>query len=150
MTHTVYGLDYETIADVREYREASSLIDRLSDAGFPIENTRIIGVGLHSVEQVTGRMTVGKAALLSSAGGAGMGLMVGLLMMIFLQVPALGVLATSVAMGGVFGALLGAFDHAMTRGRRDFTSISTTKASKYEIQVLTGLAEQAQAILRIG
>lgn len=149
MTHTVYGLDYETIADLRSYSDAQSYIDKLSDSGFPVENTRIVGIGLHSVEQVTGRMTIGRAAAISAFHGACMGLATGLLMMIFLPVPIFSVLLTAILIGAVFAAILGGVDHALKRGKADYTSVFSTKASRYEIQVVSGLAMRAKDILRL-
>src|SRR3954452_13252833 len=72
-----------TLARVATYEEAERLVDRLSDAGFPVERVRIVGVDLYSVEQVTGRMTIGRAALAGAATGAGFGLLVGFLFGVF-------------------------------------------------------------------
>ena len=65
------------------YEEAQRLVDGLSDAGFPVERVRIIGHDMYSVEQVTGRLTKGRAALLGAGGGAWWGLLIGLLLAIF-------------------------------------------------------------------
>ena len=78
MSTTPFSADFQTPPSVtssvlREfdtYAEAQALVDRLSDAGFPVQNVRIVGEGVRIVEQVTGRMTKGKAALLGAAGGA--------------------------------------------------------------------------------
>ncbi len=48
----------------RTRMEAERAVDRLSDQGFPVERSAIVGLGLRSVEQVTGRMTAGSAALI--------------------------------------------------------------------------------------
>jgi len=72
-----------TLARVATYDQAERLVDRLSDAGFPVERVRIVGVDLYSVEQVTGRMTIGRAALAGAATGAGFGLLVGLVFGVF-------------------------------------------------------------------
>ena len=67
-TETLVLREYDT------YAEAQWLVDRLSDDGFPVEHVRIVGDGLHSVEQVTGRMTKGRATLYGAGGGAWFGL----------------------------------------------------------------------------
>ena len=71
------------IATYPNYLEAQKLVDRLSDKGFPVQHVRIIGRGLHSVEQVITRMTTAKAALMGAASGAWFGLLVGLLLSLF-------------------------------------------------------------------
>jgi hypothetical protein len=44
--------------------------DHLSDRGFPVEQTAIVGRDPKLVEQVTGRLDNGRAALRGTAGGA--------------------------------------------------------------------------------
>ncbi|KAA1252089.1 hypothetical protein F0Q45_00940 [Mycobacterium simiae] len=62
---------------------AQQLVDRMSDAGFPVEHVRIVGDGLRTIEHVTGRMTKGKAALTGAASGAWIGALLGLLFLLF-------------------------------------------------------------------
>lgn len=50
--------DYRMLAEVEDYKQAQFLVDGLSDAGFPVEHTRIIGTELETVEDVRGRRTV--------------------------------------------------------------------------------------------
>jgi hypothetical protein len=45
-------------------------VDRLSDVGFPVERVAIIGQDLKMVEQVTGRLNYGGAALKASWGNS--------------------------------------------------------------------------------
>jgi hypothetical protein len=52
-----------TLREFGSYEEAQQLVDRLSDVGFRIEQVRIVGTGLRSIEQVTGRLTKGRAAV---------------------------------------------------------------------------------------
>ncbi|MCX0277666.1 hypothetical protein NLM24_45275, partial [Nocardia zapadnayensis] len=54
---------YQVLRTVPSYDQAQRLVDQLSDAGFPVEHVRLVGTDLRLVEQVTGRMTYGKAAL---------------------------------------------------------------------------------------
>ena len=57
------------IASYTRYEEAQRAVDYLSDEKFPVERVAIIGEGLQLVEQVTGRLTWGKAALNGVLGG---------------------------------------------------------------------------------
>lgn len=96
------------------YAGAERLVDRLSDAGFPVQHTRIVGNGLRTVEYVTGRLTNGRAALAGLAGGAWIGLLIGLLLGLFTPDHAwLGVLLA----GPLIGALWGG-DVRLRRARR--------------------------------
>ena len=49
----------QLLASLPTYAEAKKLVDTLSDHRCPVEHTRIVGTGLHSVEYVTGRLTPG-------------------------------------------------------------------------------------------
>jgi hypothetical protein len=53
----------ETVSSYKTYEEAERAVDYLSDNGFPVENAQIVGSNLRLLEQVTGRVTTGRATL---------------------------------------------------------------------------------------
>ena len=137
-----------TLASVATYGEAEQLVDRLSDAGFPVERVRIVGVDLYSVEQVTGRMTIGRAALAGAATGAGFGLLVGLVFGVFsLSAGWPLMLLGGSLIGLLWGAALGALTHWATGGRRDFSSTRNVRAHRYAVEVEPAHADDARHIL---
>ena len=139
-----------TVKAVDSYEEAERAVDFLSDQGFPVEHVTIVGTGLRYVEQVKKRMTTWGATLIGAGYGALFGLFWGLLFGIFFTVDSgsfVGVLVYSAVIGVVFGALYGAIDHAARGGRRDFASVSDTRADRYEVQVDDSHAEAAQHML---
>ncbi|WP_206680307.1 general stress protein [Flaviflexus huanghaiensis] len=140
-------INYRVLTSVRSYSEAQHIVDTLSDANFPVENVRIVGLGLESVEQVTGRKTTWTAAWQGALYGAWMGLFFGLLFLFFAPVIAWRVLLTAIVLGMLFGAIAEAFSHGLQGGRRDFTSFATTRASRYEIHVVAGLIDDASRII---
>jgi len=148
--HQSSTINYRVLTSVRSYDEAQHYVDTLSDSGFPVENIRIVGTGLETVEQVTGRRTTWTAAWQSGLYGAWMGVFVGLLLSLFIPVVAWRVIMTGLVLGLVFGATSGSFGHALQGGRRDFSSIASTRASTYEIHVVSGLIDEASRILRLG
>jgi hypothetical protein len=131
------------------YQHAQAAVDYLSDQKFPVENVTIIGSDLRQVEQVTGRLTTGRAIAVGAAGGAWWGLFVGLLLGIFATNGAawIGSVLTGLAIGLVFGAVFGWIGYAATRGRRDFTSISKIVAGRYDVMCNPARAEEARALL---
>ncbi|GAA4285849.1 general stress protein [Georgenia daeguensis] len=142
--------DYRPLVELDSYTEAQSLVDHLSDHGFPVGQVRIIGTGLHSVEQVTKRVTNGSAALRGAGSGAWFGLLMGLLLGIFLPGAAwLTVLLTAVVLGAVWGAVLGFIAHWSTRGTRDFASVKGLQASRYEVQVAAAELAHARKIAQL-
>jgi hypothetical protein len=139
-----------TVASFTDYAEAERAVDKLSDRGFPVEHAAIIGTGLRYVEQVTGRVTTGRATLIGLGYGAMLGLLWGLLFGAFFTVDSgsfAGVLLYSLALGLVFGGVFGAVGHAAMGGRRDFSSASVTRADRYELQVDEQFAERAELLL---
>lgn len=133
--------------EVTDYADGQYAVDKLSDAGFPIEGVQIVGHDMKSVEVVTGRMTTGKAAGIGALSGLWFGLFVGLLFGIFAVVGWLTIVLTALILGAVFGAIAGAVGHAMTRGKRDFSSARALEASRYEVLIPTPRVNEARQIL---
>jgi hypothetical protein len=137
-----------TVATYGTYREAERAVDFLSDKGFPVQRAAIVGTGLRTVEQIAGRLTTGRAALLGAGQGAMVGLVFGLLFGLFFEGPAFfGVVLYGVVLGAIFGAIFGAITQAMQGGRRDFASVRGMEAERYEVQVDHEVAAQAKQLL---
>ena len=140
------------IASYDHYGDAQRAVDYLSDRKFPVERVAIVGHGVRYVEQVRGRMTVGRAALLGAVQGAALGVLLGALISIFFVLdpsPAWGlVMLYGLVAGALFGAALGAIVHAATGGRRDFISAAGMEADRYDVVVDEELADRAAEILR--
>jgi hypothetical protein len=137
------------VATEPDYREAERAVDWLSDNGFPVEHVSIIGTGLRSVEQVSGRVTTGRAAMIGAGQGATIGLLFGLLFGLFFTNAAdfFGVVLYGLVAGTVWGSLWGAIAHSARRGRRDFASVAETRADRYELQVDDNWAAEAARLL---
>ena len=135
------------VAAYPDYPSAQRAVDYLSDNKFPVERTAIVGTDLRLVENVLGRLTTGRAALAGAASGAWFGLFIGLLFGIFSNANWLAVLLVCILIGAVWGAVFGAIAHAMTGGRRDFTSRSSLQASQYAVTVDAEVAEEARQLL---
>jgi hypothetical protein len=139
-----------TIATVESYEAAERAVDWLSDESFPVEHVTIVGSGLRYIEQVSNRVTNGRATLTGAGQGALLGLFWGLLFGLFFTVDSggfFGVLAYGLVLGVVFGALWGLFAHMATGGRRDFASVRQTRAERYEVQVDESFADAAERLL---
>jgi hypothetical protein len=139
-----------TLREFDTYDEAQYLVDRLSDAGFPVERVRIVGTGIRSVEQITGRMTKGRAAAAGAAGGAWFGLLIGLLLGVFTIGPAwLPLLLGSLAIGAFWGGVFGFVAQWATRGRRDFSSVGGLEAARYSVEVEDAYVDEAARLAGI-
>lgn len=142
------SLAWNKVASYDDYEQAQATVDALSDAGFPVESVDIVGSDLRLVERVTGRLTKGRAAMAGAASGAWFGLLVGLLVGLFTTGPRwLGLVLGGVLIGAVWGGVFGFAGHAATGGRRDFASTRTLTATRYDVVVRDGKADQARQML---
>jgi hypothetical protein len=139
------------VATYDTYLEAQHAVDYLSDSGFPVENVAIVGNDLRLVEQVTGRLTRGRAIAAGIASGAWFGLFVGLLIGLFAIDGTLSrwlaVVLTGVVIGAFWGLVLGYLGYAGTGGKRDFLSRSGVVAQRYDVVVHGQGIEDARAML---
>jgi hypothetical protein len=136
------------IASYTDYQDAERAVDWLSDQGFAVERGAIVGKGLRSVEQVTGRVTVWRAALIGAGEGMLIGALFALLFGIVFTGPELGgLLLYSLVVGGLFGSGLGALVQALLGGRRDFGSTLGIEAERYEVQIDEVVAAEAKHVL---
>jgi hypothetical protein len=130
-----------------DYALAQAAVDHLSDSGFPVEKTAIIGTDLRLVENVIGRLTTGRAALAGAASGAWFGLLIGLLLGIFANTGWFWVILVCLLIGAAWGAIFGAIAHAATGGRRDFASRSSLQAGQYAVTADPSVAASARELL---
>lgn len=139
-----------TLSTFSDYTGAQAAVDRLSDAGFPVEHTAIVGHGVRIVEQVTGRMTRARAAGLGAASGAWFGLMIGVLIGLLSVGGFLGFVLLGLVLGAVWGAVFGFAGHAFTGGRRDFSSVQGFEAERWDVTVDAEHFSRAQSLLSSG
>lgn len=126
------------------YAGAETVVDKLSDNGFPVERARIVGTGLRTVEYVTGRLTSKNAAMAGAASGAWFGFLFGLLLGLFAHGSAwFAVLLGSTLISALWMALFGYLAHRATQGRRDFASTKGLEADQYAVYVDAELADDA-------
>jgi hypothetical protein len=139
----------QVVGSYDTYAEAQRAVDYLSDQGFPVQHVSIVGSDLRMVENVLGRLTRGRAALAGAATGAWFGLFVGVLVSLFADsdTNAFGLVLSALVYGAIFGAIFGFVGHALSGGKRDFTSRSKIVASAYEIRCTWAEADRAREVL---
>ena len=140
----------QVIATYDTYVEAQRAVDFLADEQFAVENVSIVGSDLKMVERVTGRLTRGRAAIAGAASGAWFGLFVGVLLSLFATksgTSGFALIILALIYGAAFGAIFGFVGHALSGGKRDFTSRSKIVSSRYEIVVVWAQADKAREVL---
>ncbi len=140
-----------TVATYTIYREAQRAVDHLSDSGFPVERVAIVAEGLRLVEQVTGRLNWGRAALGGAVSGALIGAFFGALLGLLGLAPlgsALVLVVYGLIVGAFAGSVLALISYAFTGGRRDFTSTGGLQADRYMVMVDPEFAPRAAELVR--
>lgn len=135
------------LATYPTYEEAQRLVDSLSDRKFDVSKLQVVGRGLHTVEQVTGRLDTGRAALYGAGSGAWFGFMFGLLLGLFSTAGLFLPLLAGLLLGTGGGALFGVVGYLLTNGQRDFTSVKTVAADEYTVLVEAGAADEAARLM---
>ena len=139
------------VASYDSYAEAQRAVNYLSDERFPVERVAIVAEDLRLVEQVTGRMGYGRAALQGAAFGALIGLVFGFFLGLFSVfnpvVSALYLAILWLIYGAIIGAIVGLIGHALSGGRRDFSSIEGIQAGRYNVMVDEEVADEASQLL---
>ena len=142
------GLEFpQSLAVYDDYAAAQKAVDFLSDKEFPVQNCMIVGTDLKRVERITGRLTTGRVALGGLISGVWLGLFVGLVFALFTDEKVLGVVLSTVVIGALFGVIWALVGYALTRGQRDFSSVTSVVATKYEVLVEHKVAAQARELL---
>lgn len=133
----IFDLDFpQSLGVYDDYAEAQRAVDHLADQEFPVENCLIVGTDLKQVERVTGRLTWGRVLLAGMLSGAWLGSLIGLIVGLFAEPGSwFTMFLTAMLIGAIFGAVWAAAGYWATRGRRDFSSVSRTVATRYEVLV---------------
>lgn len=137
----------QSLAVYDDYAAAQRTVDYLSDEKFPVQQLMIVGTDLKRIERITGRLTTGKVAVGGLLSGLWLGVFIGLLFTIFTDESVFATLLSTMFIGALFGLIWGLLGYAMTRGQRDFSSVASVVATKYEVLVEHKSATQARELL---
>jgi pyruvate/2-oxoglutarate dehydrogenase complex dihydrolipoamide acyltransferase (E2) component len=139
----------ETVATFTEYEGAQKAVSRLIASEVPARDIAIVGMGLRSIERITGRLGYATAA----RSGAINGLLLGLLFSAFLVLGAqsvpiqafIGVMFVGIALG----MLLSIVAYSFVRRRRDYASAMQVVADHYDVTVAASSIHKARSVLGV-
>ncbi len=142
------SLEYPMSLGVHDtYASAQKAVDYLSDHEFAVENVLIVGTDLKQLERVSGRLTRGRVAIGGLVSGAWLGLFVGTIFALLGSGTGFAGVVMTVLFGALFGVVWSLIGFQITRGPRDFTSVTQVVATQYEVLVEHKLAQQARELL---
>ena len=137
----------QSLAIYDDYESAQKAVDHLADQKFPVEQCMIVGTDLKRIERITGRLTTGRVALGGALSGLWFGLFIGLIFSLFTDENALATILSTMLLGALFGLIFALVSYALTRGQRDFSSVTQVVATRYEVLVEHKVAAQARELL---
>ena len=141
-------LEYpQSLAVYDDYAAAQKAVDFLSDNKFPVEQCMIVGTDLKRVERITGRLTYNRVALGGALSGVWFGIFVGVIFSFFTKGNPLVQILTTGLLGLLFGIIWAVLGFAATRGQRDFSSVTSVVATRYEVLVEHKVAQQARELI---
>jgi hypothetical protein len=139
----------QSVGIYNTYADAQKAVDYLADQKFEVQNLAIVGTDLKSVERVLGRRSWSTVVTQGLQSGVSTGLLVGLVVLIFTNPQSFLVLMlVSLAIGILLGIGFAAAGYAMSKGKRDFTSVTQTVATKYEVLCEHKVAARAREMLQ--
>jgi hypothetical protein len=140
------------IATFDNYTDAERAVDYLADRQFEVQRVAIIGRDLQLVEQITGRMNYGLAALRGAGAGAVTGALIGwifgLFNWLYPLIAGLVLAFYGLLFGAMVGALMGLAMYAMQAGRRDFRAVTSLRPTHFDIVADVDVADRALQVLR--
>lgn len=139
----------DTVARYSDYEAAQKAVSKLIAGEVPARDIAIVGIGLRSIERITGKLGYATAA----RSGAVNGLLLGLLFSAFLvfgsqSVPIqafIGVMFVGIALG----MLLSILAYSFVRRRRDFASSMQVVADHYDVTVAAATIHKARQVLGV-
>jgi len=148
LANPMFKLEYpQSLGTFTSYADAQRAVDALADQNFPVANIAIVGTDLKLVERVTGRKTWGTVFSQGLLSGLSTALMIALMLVLFTGQDFFAIFVMALVIGTLIGVGFSAIGHLMSRGQRDFTSVSQTIPSKFEILCEHKVAAQARELL---
>ena len=146
---SIFELEFpQSVGIYDSYADAQKAVDYLSDEKFEVRNLAIVGTDLKSVERVLGRRSWRSVLQQGVVSGVSTGFLIALLMIIFVKPASIVLLIiTALLIGIAVSLLFAAIGYAISGGRRDFTSVTQTVATKYEVLCEHKVAQQAREMV---
>ena len=126
----------ETLATFPEYSEAQDLVNALVTQGVPAGALSIVGADVTLVERVTGKIGYGRAALSSAMSGSWLGVLAGLVFVIFSPTDVITPIIGGLFIGAGVGMVVGMFLFTFSKGpKRLYRSMQQVIAQSYRVVV---------------
>lgn len=137
----------ETVATVTDYDAAQKLVSQLIAGEVPARDIAIVGVGVRTVERVTGRLGYANAARSGAVNGVLIGLFLSAIFVLGNPSVPIQAFVGVIFVGVAIGMILSLIAYSVVRRRRDYASVMQLSADHYEITVLPASVGKARQVL---
>lgn len=132
------------LGSYRTHAAAQQVVNVLAEHEFPVEHVTIVGTDLRLQEVVLGRWTWARTLLTGAAAGGWIGLLVGLIFLIFTPWEVASMI-TSIGAGVVLGLVWAAI--ARVWQRHSFAAVPAVVADRYDVLVDARFFDEARRAL---
>lgn len=139
----------ETVANYPSYEGAQKAVSALIAADVPARHIAIVGMGLRSVERITGRLGYASAARSGAINGLLLGLFFSAILVIGSPSVPIQAFVGVLFVGIAIGMLMSIITYALVRRRRDFASVTQVIADHYDVTVTADSYHKARQVLGV-
>jgi hypothetical protein len=137
----------DTVATFNDYESAQKAVSRLIASDIPARDIAIVGMGLRSIERVTGRLGYATAARSGAINGVLLGLLFSAILVIGAPTVPIQAFVGVLFVGIAIGMLLAIVSYSFVRRRRDYASVMQVLADHYDLTVAAGSIHRARQVL---
>ena len=137
----------ETVATVTDYNAAQKLVSQLIAGEVPAREIAIVGMGVRTVERVTGRLGYANAARSGAVNGVLIGLFLSAIFVLGNPSVPIQAFVGVIFVGVAIGMILSLIAYSVVRRRRDYASVTQLSADHYEVTVLPASVGKARQVL---
>lgn len=137
----------EIVLSAPEYSAAQKAVSKLIAGDVPAKEITIVGVGVRTVEKVTGRLGLGSAARSGIINGVLIGLFIGAIMVLTSPEAPIQLFAGFLFIGVAIGMFMSFISYLIVRRKRDYASVMQLSADTYEVRVLASSFAKAREVL---
>lgn len=137
----------ETVASFTDYEAAQKAVSRLIAAEVRARDIAIVGLGLRSIERVTGKLGYATAARSGAINGILIGLFFSAILVLGTPTVPIQAFVGAVFVGIAVGMIMSLITYTIIRRKRDFASAMQVVADHYDVTVAAASIHRAREVL---
>ncbi|QTV79826.1 general stress protein [Microbacterium sp. NIBRBAC000506063] len=137
----------ETVLSVTEYEAAQKAVSKLIAGEVPAKEIAIVGLGVRTIEKVTGRLGYATAARTGAINGILIGLFLSAILVLTMPEAPMQLFVGFLFIGIAIGMCFALISYTILRRRRDFASVMQLAADHYEVRVQSSSLGKARGVL---